>query len=169
MVGTVTRLPSGTLRISRVVYMTNLLHSDSREIPLGVVAEITLDGFQGIGAAFSPEVSIDDLDGVGPIAKKLVSDPMAGLWPKIEQTFDDAPAGQALNELCRQFSSSLSFLAPRPISMPRKWLRPRAIEKIEHMLRLEIPRLLEEEYFKTLFPSLGDAEPHIEELLKKVA
>ena len=87
----------------------------------------------------------------------------------ISEALDQAEPGRALDALCGQFSSSLSFFAPTPLPVPKKWLRPRTEQAVEDMLRADMPRILEEEYYSLLFPNREVGDPNIDERLLKVA
>jgi hypothetical protein len=77
-------------------------HSDAREIPIGVIGEATLDHVLVIGAAMRPSLTAEDLDALGPAARKFFANPMDSFWPEIEGVFNSAEAGQALNEFARR-------------------------------------------------------------------
>jgi hypothetical protein len=69
------------LRISRIVYFTDLIHIDSRELPVGIVAEITLPDLRGIETALRPSFTDAELALRGPRVRKLLVSPNDYLWP----------------------------------------------------------------------------------------
>jgi hypothetical protein len=65
-----------------------------------------------------PSLTAEDLDALGPAARKFLANPMDSFWPEIEGVFNSAEAGQALNEFARRHTSSLSVLAPITLDAP---------------------------------------------------
>jgi hypothetical protein len=104
----VMRFPTGQLRISRIVYFTDLIHSDTREISIGVVAEVTLPSLRAIGTALRPSLSEIEMGLMGSIAREILAEPMRGLWPSMEWAFGNSASGQALELLASRYASSIS-------------------------------------------------------------
>jgi hypothetical protein len=148
-------MPTAILRLSRVVYFTDMQHSDAREIPIGVVAEANLDHVLAIGAAMRPSLTADDLDVLGPAARKILANPMDSFWPEIEEIFNSAEAGQALNEFARRHTSSLSVLAPVTLDAPRRWLLETDTSLLINIVKDRLGTVLEDEYYRFLFPPRG--------------
>lgn len=169
MTATVLRLATGHLRVSRIVYLSDLLRSDSREIPIGVVVEARVDGLKGIGAALRPALSDDELALVGPIMRAKLQDPMPSLWPQIAGALFSECGSSPLDVLCSQFRSSLSMLAPKALSVPRQWLLDRPIEEMEEIVRDGMHSVLTNEYFDLLFPNPSTPDPRVDERLEKLA
>jgi hypothetical protein len=148
---TLVKVPVGQLRIARIVYFTDLIHSDSRELPVGIVAEVTLPDLRGIGTALRPGFPAAELAMMGPTARELLTSPTDYLWPICKDTFLASERGQTLDQLMALYSSSLSILAPATIEVPRQWLITsveRRTESVEKRFRVT----LEDEYYKFLFP-----------------
>lgn len=162
MTDNVLRIPTGQLRLSRIVYLTDLLHSDSREIAIGVIAEVRVQELTGIAAALRPSLTQKELSKVGPAARKLLKRPLEGLWPHIKAAFAAAPPGAALDELSSKFASSLSVLSAKPLEIPRKWLL-RPADTIQDAIANELRALVEREYFDFLFPNSDVPDPAIDE------
>ena len=147
--------PAVQLRRSRIVYLTDLVHSDSREIKLGIITEVLLPDLRGVCACLPSELPDDQLTKIGPMARNVLERPMDGLWPIIHEAFKSSP-GKALEALSARFMGSISILAPEPLELPKKWLLPRPANEIEEMVRKELPPLTEAEYFAFLFPASTD-------------
>jgi hypothetical protein len=165
---TVSRLPTGRLRISRVVYFTDLQRTDSREIPVGVVGEVTLSSLRGVGSAFRPNFSEGELSLMGPFMKDFLAKPTQALWPEFLKIFESGePSSSALDLFARRHASSLSVLAPEPVDVPRQWLLERDGARLVKIVRERMKVVLTDEYFKFLFPPRNDGptadEPTVEE------
>lgn len=169
--GTVLRLPTGQLRVSRIVYFTDMIHSDTRELPVGVVAEVTLPSLRGIGTALRPVFSEAELAMMGPTARGILSNAMAVLWPAMKDAFGASQPGGALALLMSRFSSSISVLAPSTLDVPRQWLLKRDPAELKTLVRDRLRVTLTDEYFKFLFPPREDgvADPDVEEEMKEAA
>jgi hypothetical protein len=169
----VSRFPTGRLRISRVVYFTNLQRTDSREIPVGVVGEVTLSGLRGVGTAFRPSFSTDELALMGPLMRDILTHPSDVLWPEFLEIFKTREPGAALDLFAQRHASSLSVLAPTPLDVPRQWLLERDNTRLQEIVRDRIKVILTDEYFKFLFPPRGDGQtvddPTVEERVAKLA
>lgn len=168
---TVSRLPTGRLRISRVVYFTNLQRTDTLEIPVGVVAEVTLSTLRGIGTAFRPSFNADELALMGPLMKDILATPSDTLWPEFLEIFEGSAPGSALDLFASRHASSLSILSPAPFDVPRQWLLERDAARLEEIVRDRMKVILTDEYFKFLFPPRNDGptvdEPTVEEAVAK--
>jgi hypothetical protein len=169
---TVVRLPTGQLRVSRIVYFTDLLHADTREIPIGVVAEVTLPSLRGIGTALRPSLGEHDAALMGPAARKMLADPMAALWPAMTQALATTTAGRALDELCSHYASSISIMQPTPLDVPRQWLMETDQAKLTDLVRARMLVALTDEYWRFLFPPRADVvsdPPETNEEITKAA
>ena len=167
------RMPTGgALRVSRITYFTDLLRSDTRELPVGVVAEVTLPGLCGIGVAMRTAYSEHELGLLGPAARALRSQPTERLWPDFKATFlNEGRSGRTLERLSERFSSSLSVLAPSALEVPRQWLLISDATRLQSAVEARLRVTLLDEYFKLFFPSrlVGEDEPAVEEELQRAA
>jgi hypothetical protein len=159
------RLPTGQLRVSRIVYFTDLIHSDSREFPVGVVAEVNLPLLRGLGTALRPDFPESELAMMGPTAREILTNPMGGLWPNMKEAFSAAGPGATLARLMERYSSSISILAPCTLDVPRQWLIKRDMKELTEIVRERLKVTVTDEYFKYLFPPREDGvtDPAIEE------
>jgi hypothetical protein len=168
---TVSRLPTGRLRISRIIYFTNLQRTDSREIVVGVAGEVTLTSLRAIGTALRPSFSADELGLMGSFMRKFLASPTDALWPEIVEIFKDSEPGAALSLFASRHASSLSVLEPAPLDVPRQWLLERDPVRLEKIVRDRLKVILTDEYFKLLFPPRDDGptvdEPDVEEVITK--
>jgi len=159
----IVRFPTGMLRVSRIVYFTDLQHADSKEIPVGVIAEVTLPTLHAIGTALRPGFHDSELALMGPIMRDLLRKPMDYLWPEIVAALNNSEPGRALEQLGQQYHSSLSIFAPASIDVPRQWLLERADEKLWELVEHRTRVTLEDEYFKFLFPPRdGVDDPNVD-------
>jgi hypothetical protein len=164
----VSRFPMGQLRISRVVYFTNLQRTDSLEIPVGVVGEVTLSSLRGIGTALRPAFSPEELDLMGPLMRDFLADPRKALWPEIVDIFENSKSGEALDLFASRHTASLSVLAPTPHEIPRQWLLERDPDRLGAIVGDRMKVILTDEYFNLLFPGDGTAvdDPMVDEKIK---
>lgn len=169
--GTVLRLPTGQLRVSRIVYFTDLIHSDSRELPVGVVAEVSLPSLRGISTALRPMFAKVDLEAMGPTARSILENPVEGLWPSMKQTFETSKPGAALARLTESYSSSISILAPFTLEVPRQWLLKRNPVELKALVRDRLKVVVTDEYFKFLFPPRENelTDPTVEQEMRAAA
>jgi len=162
----VSRIPMGQLRISRVIYFTNLQRTDSLEIPVGVVGEVTLSSLRAVATALRPTFNPEELGLMGPLMRDFLADPRKALWPEIVKIFEHTNPGEALDLFASRHTSSLSVLAPGPHEVPRQWLLERDTDRLSDLVREGMKAILTDEYFKFLFPPRDDgavAWPTIEE------
>jgi hypothetical protein len=163
----VSRFPMGQLRISRVVYFTNLQHTDSLEIPVGVVGEVTLASLRGVCTALRPAFSPEELGLMGPLMRDFLADPIKALWPEIVDIFEHSGPGEALDQFASRHRASLSVLAPGPREVPRQWLLERDVDRLNGIVGDRMKAILTDEYFNFLFPPRDDGpavdDPMVEE------
>src|SRR5882672_5838134 len=100
------RFPTGRLRLSRIVYFSDLQHMDSREVPVGVVGEVTLPSLRAIGTALRPSFSAQELALMGPLLREILSSPIAKLWPEMVEVFESGKPGCALDLFAARHASS---------------------------------------------------------------
>jgi hypothetical protein len=170
MAASLSRIPSATLILSRIVYFTDMQHLDSHEIPVGVAAEATLDGLCAIGVALRPGFTSAELSEMGPSARQLLAKPIATLWPELKTIFKRAAPGQALARFGQHHTSSLSIFSPISLPVPRQWVLADETKREEVVLsRLKVT--LVDSYYELLFPPRSEAvdEPAIEEAIQTAA
>jgi hypothetical protein len=167
----VIKMPTGKLSMSRIVYFTDMQHSDSHEIPIGVAAEATLDGLSAIGVALRPGFSQFELDGMGPIGRQLLDKPVSTLWPELKAIFEEASPGHALELFGQRHSGSLSVFSPAALPVPRQWLLQPDSKKLATVVADRMKVAMIDAYYDQLFPSrIGTvADPAVEEAHHKAA
>ncbi len=148
----IVRFPTGMLRVSRIVYFTDLQHADSRELPIGVTAEVTLPTLHAIGTALRPGFHDSELALMGPTMRDLLRRPMDFLWPQMLEALNVSAPGRALEALGEKFHTSLSVFAPATVDFPRQWLLAPQDEKLWPLVDARLRILMEDEYYKFLFP-----------------
>ena len=171
MPASVIRMPTGKLILSRIVYLTDMQHSDSREIPIGVAAEATLDRLCAIGVALRPGFSKLELADMGPIARRLLEKPISTLWPELKSIFEKSAPGCALTEFGERHTGSLSVFAPESLQVPRQWLLQSDPKKLEIAVIDRMKVAMIDAYYEQLFPSrIGKVEdPTVKEAFHKAA
>jgi hypothetical protein len=146
-------MPTGKLILSRIIYFTDMQHSDSHEIPIGVAAEAKLDGLCAIGVALRPSFTEAELANIGPIARGLLTSPVSSLWPELKSIFETAEPGCALMEFGQRHTGSLSVFAPTPLAVPRQWLLQTDQKKLKSAVIESMKATMIEAYYEQLFPS----------------
>lgn len=168
----VLRMPTGRLRLSRMVYFSDLQRSDSREIPVGVVGEVALHPLRAIGIAVRPSFTEAELDLMGPTMRAFLRSPIDTLWPEMIAAFEDSATKSPLDAFAAHHASSFSVLAPEDHNVPLQWLLQKNSEKLSELVGDRMKVLLVDEYFKLLFPPRdpnGIDEPDVEERIGKLA
>jgi hypothetical protein len=171
-VAEVSRFPTGRLRVSRIIYFSDLQHMDSREIPVGVVGEVTLPTLRAIGTALRPNFGQAELAIMGPMMREILSRPMDALWPEMVEVFEKGEPGRALDLFAARHCSSLSVLSPAQLEVPRQWLLEKDNEKLAHVVKERMKVTLNDEYFSFLFPPRdgpGVDDPSIKEKVTRIA
>lgn len=168
----VSRFPTGRLRVSRIVYISDLQHSDSRELPVGVVGEVILSSMGAIGTALRPNFLKSELTLIGPMMREILESPIDTLWPEMLEVFEKGERGRALDSFAARHSTSLSVLAPAPLEVPRQWLLERDTTKLLQLVKDRMKVALIDEYFKLLFPPRGGPsidDPTVREKVARIA
>jgi hypothetical protein len=168
----VSRFSTGRLRVSRIIYLSDLKHIDSREIPIGVVGEVVLPSLLAIGMALRPNFSTAELSMMGPMMRDFLSTPIETLWPEMVHVFERSAPGCALDQFAARHTSSLSVLSPTPLEVPRQWLLERQEEKLSRVVEDRLRVTLTDEYFGLLFPPRdgeGTDDPSVKEKIAKIA
>jgi hypothetical protein len=172
MIDRITRFPSGHFRLARILYFTDLRHSDSLIIPIGVVAEVALDRLCGIGAALRPSLDESELSQLGPWMREALSSPYDALWPEMEKALKASAPGSALQVFSELHRSSLSVLAPLALDVPKQWLLERDPDRLQGIVSKRLDVTLTEQYYELLFPPRTDAAqlpPRVVEELRQAA
>lgn len=167
----VMRFPTGRLRISRIVYFTDLQHTDSREIPVGVVGEVVLPTLRFIGTALRPSFGDTEAALMAPMMRDLLRRPTAALWPEIVDIFEHGEPGHTLELFAARHSSSLSVMAPRLVDVPRQWLLEQNRTRLDRLVTDRMKVYLTDEYFDFLYPPRdgpGIDDPTVKEEVKKL-
>lgn len=171
MSASVTKMPTGQLILSRIIYFTDMQHSDSHEIPVGVAAEAKLGGLWAVGLALRPGFTETELASMGSIARSLLTNPISTLWPELKSIFDAAAPGCALKEFGSSHTGSLSVFAPVSLEVPRQWLLQSDPKKLKTAVADRMKVAMVDAYYDQLFPSqIGTVEdPAVEEAFHKAA
>ncbi|MFI5012715.1 MAG: hypothetical protein ACHQAY_10230 [Hyphomicrobiales bacterium] len=166
----VMKMPTGSFRLSRIIYLTDMQHSDSHEIPIGVVGEATLDRLRAIGIAVRPHFAGAELAAMGPIARKRFKSPMDALWPELKAAFDSSSSESVLDEFASRHFGSLSVFAPSDVKVPRQWLLETDNKKLKESVTERMRVTLIDSYYELFFPPRSPIEdPSFEEASKRAA
>jgi hypothetical protein len=168
----VMKMPIGRFRLSRIIYLTDMQHSDSHEIPIGIVGEATLDRLRAIGIAVRPHFADAEFAAMGPIARKRLKRPMDALWPELKAIFDNSNsgAGSVLDEFASRHFGSLSVFAPADVKVPRHWLLENDDKKLKASVAERMKVTLIDSYYELFFPPRSPVEdPSFEEAVRRAA
>ena len=150
MSGTVTNLPTGSFRMSRIVYVKDLQLAGADLIPLGVMAEIALPTVRGLAMAARTALNVDELRAVGPLMHDQLEKPFDYLQGEFFRAWREVPRGEALGLLAREHSSSLSFLAPSELLVPRRWLMEKGTA-YHSVIKQRLMHTVDDEFFEMFF------------------
>jgi hypothetical protein len=109
----------GRLNLSRITYHSDLQRASGLQIPLGVMAEITVGSVHGLGLIARTELDRHELDSIGRLIKEKLRNPFEFLKSEFDWAWTDAPPGSALAALSNRHCESL-FFAPPTTLMIRK-------------------------------------------------
>lgn len=179
MTASITKFPSGSFRLSRIVYIEDLQLADARAIPLGAIAEIVLPAARGLAMTARSHLDNGDLREIGPLMRERLAKPFDYLEPEFLRAWSEAPKGGALDLLLSENSSSLSMLEPRRLEIPKRWLVAEGAS-LATLVRPPLAAAADEEFFdmilEDLFVEVGPPAPedtalseHREDTLKFAA
>jgi hypothetical protein len=102
------------LRTLEITYKCDLSRTDGRVIPLGVLAELTVQGVYGLGLVARSKISAEEARLIGELMRSELKSPYAHLLSVFKSVFDDARSRDAFSRLPTEHSYSLCFKA-RPL------------------------------------------------------
>ena len=148
-----TTFPSGSFRLSRIIYIEDLQRADSRVIPLGAIAEVTLPHLRGLAMAARTALDPDELALVGSLMRDHLAVPYDFLEGEFLHAWKEADKGEALNMLMQEHSSSLSFLAPNDLQVPRRWLIGESAA-LPPLVRNRLIGVVDDEFYEMILEDL---------------
>jgi hypothetical protein len=171
MSASVMKMPTGQLLMSRIIYFSDMQHSDCPEIPIGVAAEATLNGLCAIGVALRPGFTAAELALMGTIARSRLEHPISTLWPELKAIFEKSAPGCALKEFGERHAGSLSVFAPVQMQVPRQWLLQPDPNKIKTIVVDRMKVAMIDAYYEQLFPARNGVvdDPTVKEASYKAA
>ena len=111
-----------SLRVSRVIYFTNVTSAAAPIIPLGVFAEIMLPQVHGLALKARSSLTPSETAMIGPLLRDRLADPFSFLREEFQEAWDHAAPGEALNFLARRHTAALTIPAARDFVSAGSWL-----------------------------------------------
>ena len=100
------------LTLSKIQFYCDIGKQDGQTIPLGVMAEIVVPGWQGLGLVARTSLTPEEQMWLKRIAADLLHDPFKYLSEQFDGSWDNAPPGYTLEYLSRLNHDALHFSAP---------------------------------------------------------
>jgi hypothetical protein len=100
------------LSVSRIVYRTDLTRTDSLVIPLGVMAEITMEGLRGLGIVARTELLSHEAERVSRLIRSVLEHPFEYLKKEFDWAITRTEPGKALQSLASRHIASFLFQPP---------------------------------------------------------
>ena len=100
------------LTLSKIQFYCDIGHQDGQTIPLGIMAEIVVPGWRGLGLVARTSLTPEEKTLLNRIAANLLHDPFKYLSEQFDDSWDNAPPGYTLEYLSRQNHDALHFSAP---------------------------------------------------------
>lgn len=110
------RIITGQLTLSRVTYICDLQQDSGTIIPLGVIAEQTIDNVRALGLIARVQLEPDELAAIGELMREQLTSPFELLKNQLfDWAWGETEPGRALAELSNRFAASLFVTAPETI------------------------------------------------------
>jgi hypothetical protein len=165
MTATVTRILDGGLALARVIYLCDLQRASGKQIPLGVIAEITVGSLRGLGLIGRTELHEDELDSVGNLMRDQLRAPFDFLKTQFDWAWANTAAGAALGTLATRHSESLLFTPPKRSLIRRAFTS----ESVSEFARRQLRDMRDQEYDLMLAEIWGSEDLSSEDLSRLAA
>jgi hypothetical protein len=156
----------GGLALARITYLCDLQCSSGKQIPLGVIAEITVGPLRGLGLIGRTELRTDEIESIGLLMRDQLRAPFDFLKTQFDWAWANTKPGAALGELAARHSESLFFTPPK-----RQMIR-RAFQSepdITEYARRQLRDMRDQEYDLMLAELWGSQDPSTEDLSRLAA
>jgi hypothetical protein len=97
------------LRTLEITYRCDMGRTDGRVIPLGVLAELTVQGVYGLGLVARSKISAEEAELIGQLMRSELKAPYAHLLSVFKSVYDDEWSRDAFSRLPTEHSYSLYF------------------------------------------------------------
>jgi hypothetical protein len=141
------------LRLLEIRYVCDLTRAGGEAIPLGVLADLWVDGMYGLGLVARQALSPVEREKIGSLVRADFAEPFTYLQSIFRSVFDaDAPP-QAFAALCDRHTHSLRFdsLSEKRISLPRPLVTAAAIDARKIWVKDQLLAAGNEAYWR-MFP-----------------
>jgi hypothetical protein len=106
------RILRGQLSMSRITYNCDLQQASGNVIPLGVIAELTLENVRALGLMARVQLEPDETAQVGELMREKLRTPFDLLKSQFDWAWESTESGHALAELSNRFTAALSVSTP---------------------------------------------------------
>jgi hypothetical protein len=166
MNGNVSRIVDGSLTLTRIVYLCDLQHASGLQIPLGVMAEITLAHLRGLGLVARTELHDDEMASAGNLIRERLRAPFDFLRSEFDWAWSNTNAGTALQRLAGRNSESLFFSPPRSVMIRRAF---KTESDVPGFAKKEMRDQRDAEFELMLAEIWGNSEPSTEDMARVAA
>jgi hypothetical protein len=97
------------LRTLEITYRCDLGRTDGQVIPLGILAELTVQGVYGLGLCARSKISAEEAALIGQLMRSELKSPYAHLLSVFRSVFDSERSRDAFSRLPTEHSHSLCF------------------------------------------------------------
>jgi hypothetical protein len=116
-------LRTGSFTLSRILFRTNMLRANTPEIPLGVLAELTVGRCRVLGMSVRRELTTREVGWLPETWQTDLAAP-ASFWDgQFDEAWAVAPPGEALSFLSERHAASMFVVPPRYITLPPKLMK----------------------------------------------
>ena len=115
-------MPRGQCSAAPVELVCGLTQARQVSIKVGVVAEVVLPNFRGLGLIARQTLDTDELREIGPVAARALAKPFDLLVSDLEQAWSKAESGNCISYLRRKNAGSVIVLEPEACKVDTKLL-----------------------------------------------
>lgn len=157
----------GRLSLSRITYNCDLQRASGLVLPLGVIAEMTLDTTRGLALIARTRLEPDQIQSVGRLLREQMAAPFDFLKREFDWAWANAAHGQAVATLARKHSESLFVASPLVHDLRRAFTSK---SELVDAVKREFCEVRDRE-FKLMMAELtpDGSEPELEEAAKLAA
>jgi hypothetical protein len=108
----------GTIKLSQIIYQSDLTQLSARVIPLGAIGELTIGPVRAMGMIARTSLAPQELELVANLLRIPLSAPFDLLKGEFDWAWKEQAAGEGVLALAAKHTESLQFSTPRFHSFP---------------------------------------------------
>jgi hypothetical protein len=114
----ITAMNLGRLSLSRISYFCDLQRASGRQIPLGVIAEITVGNIRTLGLIGRTRLHPHELTSIGALIRDRLHNPFEFMKEEFDWAWTNSEAGTSLQTLAARHNESY-FISPPDVKVVR--------------------------------------------------